>query len=95
MNGRKAAGLDAWPVYVPVKTTSFVVVTPGLTGLPSSPEKLMSTARFVRRASTPPTMLPLGHFQRAWLCHERDAAHLSGARGSRNQTQGPATGMQT
>ena len=67
MNGLNPVGLLALPVYVPVKTTSSVVVTPGLTGLPSRPLKLMSIARFVSRASTPPTMLPDGHFMR----HER------------------------
>lgn len=89
-NGLNAAGRDFWPEYVPVKTTSLVVVTPGFTGLPSRPEKLMSIARLVRRASTPPTMLPFGHF----TYHERDGAP-SAAVEAGIVTHGPETGMHT
>ena len=90
MKGRYAVGRDAPPVYVPVKTTSSVVVTPGLTGLPSRPLKLISIARWVSRASTPPTMLPSGHFMRHDLWGNRASASPRGT-----ATHGPATGMQT
>ena len=90
MKGRNPVGRGAPPVKVPVKTTSSVVVTPGLTGLPRRPLKLMSTPRCVRRASTPPTMLPSGHFMRHDLWGNRASASPDGM-----TTHGPATGMQT
>ena len=90
MKGLNPAGRGAPPVYVPVKTTSSVVVTPGLTGLPSRPLKLISTARLVRRASTPPTMLPGGHFMRQERWGNRDPKSRRGT-----TTHGPATGMHT
>jgi hypothetical protein len=44
------------PTYEATNTTDRDVEIPGFTGLPSIPTKLTSIARWLSRASSPPTM---------------------------------------
>jgi hypothetical protein len=88
-NGLKLGDRGDVPTYAPRKVTEREVVMPGLTGLPSLPKKLTSIARWLRRASRPPTIWPRGHVS----CHEAWGRDDPAAVGT--TTHGPAIGMHT